>query len=227
MELRRFEIYRKIWDMALPYQDKRDDKGHAEIALKYAIELLEKVTGGAVLFCKDGSISEEIMDVSVAVIVIPAIILHDIGWSQMPKDKLLIVYSSLCKKAKYTARLEHQIYALPLAIDILNKSGYSVEYGPFSTGEIIKIISQHDTRQGFYSLPDAIVRDADKLWRYSQIHLDVTAKNKDWTAKKEAEDYLTNIATKKIDEPGFFMTGEAKEIAMRDLKKLVIPEWLK
>lgn len=226
MELKRYEIYKKIWDMALPYQDKRNDKGHTEIALKYAFELLEKMTGGTVLLCNDGSTTTEIMDIAVAKVVIPAIILHDIGWSQMPEDKLLIAYNPPSKEAGYTARLEHQIYALSLAIDILNKSGYSVEYGPFSMGEIIKIISQHDTRQGFYSLPDAIVRDADKLWRYSQELFEIAAKNKNWKTVKEAEDFL-ELSKNEIDRSGFFLTGVARQIARQDLAKLVIPGWLK
>ena len=33
------EEFVKIWDMALPYQDKRDDKGHARIVTEYAIKL--------------------------------------------------------------------------------------------------------------------------------------------------------------------------------------------
>lgn len=204
MRIKLNPIHQKIWELALSYQDKRNDEGHAEIATGYALELL------GMWLDADGFI------------VIPAIILHDIGWSQMPADKLMIVYNPPSKEAEYTARLEHQIYALPLTVKILRE----VSYDPNLIPKILLIISQHDTRKGYWTISDAIVRDADKLWRYSQRHLEIAAKNKGWTTKKEAEDFLTNVTVKKIDEPGFFMTEEARQIARRDIRKLVIPEWL-
>ena len=60
------EIFQKIWDLAEEYQDKRDDEGHAKTVLEYAIKLLEILPA-----------NEKI--------VIPAAILHDIGWSQLSK----------------------------------------------------------------------------------------------------------------------------------------------
>ena len=58
------EIFEKIWETALPYQDQRNDDGHARVTLKYAKELVK---------LEDGN--EDI--------VIPAIILHDVGYSQI------------------------------------------------------------------------------------------------------------------------------------------------
>jgi hypothetical protein len=51
------EIFEKIWETALPYQDQRNDDGHARTTLKYAKKLVK---------LEDGN--EDI--------VIPAIILH-------------------------------------------------------------------------------------------------------------------------------------------------------
>ena len=39
------EVFNKIWELALPYQDKRDDPGHAEVALRYATELVNLEKG--------------------------------------------------------------------------------------------------------------------------------------------------------------------------------------
>ena len=61
-------IHRKILELSLPYQDKRDDKGHARTVTDFAIMLLKT----------------ERADPDV---VIPAAILHDIGWSKMPKKE--------------------------------------------------------------------------------------------------------------------------------------------
>lgn len=197
----------RVWQDALPYQDKRNDKGHAEIATRYVIEMLSIFN-----FWHASPLT-----------VLPAIILHDIGWSQMPEDKMLIAYNPPSEEAEYTARLEHQIFALELANMILDKAGWS-GIGQ-SKGEILVIISQHDTRKGFYTLDDAIVRDADKLWRYTQRHMDVTCKNKGWTQKSQAQELLNKLAGQ-IDDPEFFMTPLARDLARRDIKTIKIPDWL-
>ena len=67
------EIFNKIWELSLHYQDKRDDFGHAETSLKYATELVTLENG-----------NEDV--------VIPAVILHDVGWSQLPKERCLIIF---------------------------------------------------------------------------------------------------------------------------------------
>lgn len=193
-------IHKIIWDLALEYQDKRNDSGHAHIALEYAQELLEKI----------GFANQDI--------VIPAIILHDIGWSQMPEEKLLIAYNPPSKEAEYTARLEHQIYAIELANKILKM----VKYNPSLISDILIIISQHDTRKGWHSFEDVIVRDADKLWRYSETHLKVGVKNKGWTKREEINEHLKKTE-ENIGQDGFFMIAAAKEIARRDFEKIYKP----
>jgi len=198
----------KIWLLALSYQDKRNDEGHVEIATRYAIEMLQMV------YNADNFTANPL-------IVLPAITLHDIGWSKMPADKLLIAYNPPSKEAEYTARLEHQIYALETAEIILTQ----VKCPSLAKGKILVIISQHDTRKGFYGLNDAIVRDADKLWRYTQRHMDVTCKNKGWTKKSQAQGLLDKLAGQ-IDDPEFFMTTVARDLARRDIQTIKIPDYL-
>lgn len=188
--------FEDIWRLALPYQDKRNDAGHAAVATDYARRLLTLISHAK------------------PEVVIPAITLHDIGWSQMPPDKLLITYNPPSEEAKYTARLEHQVYALDLALQILQ----SVDYDPAFVGPILVIIAQHDTRRGFLSLEDAVVRDADKLWRYkAPVHLQVTAGNKGWTRREQVEVHLAKWKAN-IHREGFFLTPEAREIARQDFE---------
>ena len=59
-------IFEKVWELALPYQDKRDDRGHAEVTFNYAKRLAKLEEG-----------NKEI--------ILPAIILHDIGWIEGQK----------------------------------------------------------------------------------------------------------------------------------------------
>lgn len=186
--------FEEIWRLALPFQDKRNDAGHAAVATDYARYLLA------------------LLPQAEAQVVVPAIMLHDIGWSQMPPDKLLIAYNKPSKEAEYMARLEHQIYALDLALQIMQ----SVDYDTTFIGSILVIIAQHDTRRGFLSLEDAVVRDADKLWRYkAPVHLQVTAHNKGWTSRAQVETHLAKWVAN-IDREGFFLTPEAREIARQD-----------
>lgn len=186
--------FAEIWKLALSYQDKRNDTGHAAIATGYAMRLLAQIPAAE------------------ARIVIPAIMLHDIGWSQIPADNLLIAYNPPSKEAEYMARLEHQVYALDLALQVLR----SVNYDPAYIGPILTIIAQHDTRRGCDFLEDAVVRDADKLWRYkAPVHLVVTANNKGWTKREEAIEHLEKSAAN-IDKEGFFLTDAARVIARHD-----------
>jgi putative nucleotidyltransferase with HDIG domain len=185
------EIYQKIWELALPYQDKRDDAGHAEVVTKFAIRLckLEKANGD---------------------IVIPAAILHDIGWSRLSDEERFIIFNpDATKEDKFKIRLRHQEEGVKLAVEILNK----VNYSPKFADQILEIISQHDTRRGFLSLEDGIMRDADKLWRFSQIGFDADIRRRETTF---AEWY--NHLRKRIEEKDFFFSRAAKQLAGNELE---------
>ena len=75
------QIFTEIWDAAFPYQDKRNDEGHAEITLKYARKLVELDRGD------EG-------------IIVPAIILHDVGWSQIPREEIEVIFDLNAPKEK-------------------------------------------------------------------------------------------------------------------------------
>lgn len=178
-------IYEQIWKLALPYQDKRDDKGHGKIVRDYVIKLLETEQG-----------DEEI--------IIPAAILHDIGWSQMPKKERM----SCFKKFDKNIRIKHQELGTKLAKKLLEK----VNYNPKLIKEILEIIKGHDLRKGFLSQNDGIVRDADKLWRYSKIGF-WTDYRKISLSKKEQ----CGVLRRNIDDKGFFYLEKSKDIARKAL----------
>ena len=141
------EIFHNIWELALPYQDKRDDNGHTQITLDYAIKLTDLEKG-----------DEDI--------IIPAIILHDIGWSQLSRQSIAMLFDPNSKQEQlYKLRIQHQNESVRLATGILNDIGYPSQ----RNGEILTIISEHDTRRDFISKNEGLVRDADKLWRYSKV----------------------------------------------------------
>jgi putative nucleotidyltransferase with HDIG domain len=137
-------IYEEIWEIASPYQDKRGDKGHAETVLYFATKLLETEDA-----------KEDI--------VIPAAILHDIGWSQLPQEeRLRIFHSDITKEEKIKVQKKHESEGVNLARRILA----DVVYPDSVAKNILDIIARHDTGTGFLSVEEGIIRDADKLWRF-------------------------------------------------------------
>lgn len=136
--------YKDIWREAFQYQDTRNDKGHAFIVTTYAQDI-----------CITENTNPDI--------VVPAAIMHDIGWSQVPHEERMLVFTYGVDKDKMLKiRIQHQEEGVRLAREILNK----VEYPSNFIEEILEIISQHDTRTGFINSNEGAMRDADKLWRF-------------------------------------------------------------
>jgi HD superfamily phosphodiesterase len=186
------EIYEKIWELALPYQDKRDDAGHAEVTLSYAKRLVE-LEGG------DGDI------------IIPAIILHDIGYSQIPRERRMLIFDRNATMEKRDAvRYEHQEESVKLAKGILNEVGYPADLIP----EILEIISQHDTREGFISKNEGLVRDADKLWRFSR-----TGFGADETRSNTIDENRCERLEVSLKDPDYIYSQSARLIAAQELEQ--------
>ncbi len=185
------EIFEKIRKLVLSYQDKRDDKGHAEIVTSYAFKLMKSEEG-----------NENV--------IVPAIILHDIGWSQLTKDERMIIFdNSATKDEKLEVNYKHQDASVKLSKNILNK----VNYPQNLINEILEIISQHDTRDGFISKNEGLVRDADKLWRFSK-----TGFTDDLIRNKFSFQQLYNKLINNIKLQDFFYSDKAKQIAYDELE---------
>lgn len=177
--------------MALPYQDQRDDPGHAEVTLAYAQSLVT---------------SEKIDEH----IVIPAIILHDVGYSQLPKDRRLQVFDkSRTDEQRREVQIEHQDAGVRLAKEILEKLGYPAR----SISEILEIISQHDTRKGFISKNEGIVRDSDKLWRFSKKGFEAGDRRNNTGREQRCKELEADI-----DKPDYFYSERAKQLAREELQ---------
>jgi len=186
------EIFERIWELALPYQDKRDDAGHAEVTLSYARRLVE---------LEDGD--EDI--------VIPAIILHDIGYSQIPRERRMLIFDrNAAREERDAVRYEHQEESVKLAKDILNKVGYP----PDLMGEILDIISEHDTREGFISKNEGLVRDADKLWRFSRAGFDA-----DEARQVTSNESRCKRLEARLKDPNYIYSQSARHIALKELEQ--------
>ena len=186
------EIFHNIWELALPYQDKRDDNGHAQTTLDYAIKLTDLEKG-----------DEDI--------IIPAIILHDIGWSQLSGQSIAILFDpGSTPEQLYELRIQHQNESVRLATGILN----DIDYPPSRNSEILTIISEHDTRRGFISKNEGLVRDADKLWRYSQAGFEADVRR----FGRSFQDHYERM-DEELHSPEYLYSKSAMQMALAELEQ--------
>jgi putative nucleotidyltransferase with HDIG domain len=90
-----------------------------------------------------------------------AILLHDVGWARVDESRILSEgFSGDWRKAQI--RFEHEKQGCEIAREVLPPLGYDEQF----IDAVVAIIDGHDTRKEARSLEDALVRDADRLWRF-------------------------------------------------------------
>ena len=132
-----------MFERAKPFLRTRRNLIHTQISLRYAIRLL-----------REGKGDEEV--------VVPAILLHDVGWKAVPGRLQLTAFGPNLSNPQ-AARL-HEVEGAKMARMILEELGYPSE----KVNEIGRIIRGHDSRKRSVSRSDRVVKDADKLFRYSR-----------------------------------------------------------
>ena len=99
-------------------------------------------------------------------VVIPAILLHDVGWKSIPEEDQGRAYGPTVEDE--SLRRLHEIESMRIAAEILS----AVKYDQRKHEAIIRIIDGHDTRLESLSEEDSLVKDADKLWRFTPVGVD-------------------------------------------------------
>ncbi len=146
--------YNKIWELAIPYLKKgimKDFVVHTQGVVK-SMELLVANEGG----------DEDIL--------IPAAILHDVGFSKISKD--LQTNADLSKKRE--AQRQHLVLAKDIIQEILEKVGYKQADIDKVVG-IVEVHKFHDPKE----LEKQLLIDADNLsdvWS-EQFYADIKAYN--------------------------------------------------
>ncbi|MFN8457106.1 MAG: HD domain-containing protein [Anaerolineae bacterium] len=87
--------------------------------------------------------------------------LHDIGWKMVPEEKQRNAFGP--QATDKAANRLHEVEGVRIAGEILA----GLEYDSAKTEEILTIIDGHDSRLEALSLNDNLVKDADKLWRFT------------------------------------------------------------
>ncbi len=178
-------IYQEIFEKAKPFLRTRKNLIHTQIALRYALTLLRFEKGD------EG-------------VVIPAIILHDVGWSVVPEHLLLTAFGP--NPTNPELGKVHELEGAKIARTILEK----IHYPPEKVNEIFRIIQGHDSRKKPISQNDRVVKDSDKLWRYSRRGMEIDLSR----FRIPRQEYLVFLEAI-IDH--WFLTPMATKIARREI----------
>ncbi|MEW5920369.1 MAG: HD domain-containing protein [Bacillota bacterium] len=177
-----------LFELARPYLTVRSNQEHTEICFLFAGELQENLGG-----------RKEI--------IFPAIILHDVGWSAVPEELHLQAFGP--KVTDQSLNRIHEIEGAKIAAMLLQKISLSTA----AREEICRIIENHDSGKNPRTLEEKIVKDADKLFRFSPrgFPIDVQRFNVD-----------AGIYWHKLNEfkEQWFFTALGKKIAARELQKV-------
>jgi HD superfamily phosphodiesterase len=174
----------EIYELAKPYLDTRDNEIHTRIAFSFALKLLAAEGGDAR-------------------VVLPAVMLHDLGWKFIPEDKQLKAFGP--HHIDGDLNRIHEVEGSKKAREILQ----TLDYDPEITEQIANIILGHDSREEALSLNDAIVKDSDKLWRFSKEALVIDSKRFGIDPAVHAQWLKRQIA-------GWFFTDTAKRLAREE-----------
>lgn len=89
------------------------------------------------------------------------ILLHDTGWGRVDESRIISEgFGGDWRKA--AIRFQHEEEGCVIAREVLPGLGYDSAF----VEAVCAIIDGHDTRADPHSLEDALVRDADRLWRF-------------------------------------------------------------
>jgi HD superfamily phosphodiesterase len=177
--------HQKMFEKAKPFLRTRKNFIHTKIALRYALKLLKSEKGDEA-------------------VVIPAIILHDVGWNAIPEHLHLTAFGPNPSNPKL-ARV-HELEGAKIARAIMEK----MHYPPEKIHEIFRIIQGHDSRKRPISASDRIVKDGDKLTRYSRKGMAIDL-GRFHIPRQEYLVFLEAI----IDH--WFLTATGKEIARKEI----------
>lgn len=140
-------------------------------------------------------------------LVLVTIILHDTGWAHVDESRIISEgFQGDWRKA--AIRYEHEAKGCAVARRVLPGLGYGEEF----IERVCEIIDGHDTRQVAFSLEDALVRDADRLWRFDITGVCVSSS---WFGMNPAT-YTDRLDREILPE---LITGAAVQMAGTDLAR--------
>jgi HD domain len=136
--------YREVWRAAEKYLRVRKNDVHVPLSYGFARQLLKAYPEA----------NEDIVSL--------AILLHDIGWWSID-EKDIFEKGFGPNMMQSDVRFLHESEGVRLSAKLLTELGWPAK----TIRAVGAIIDGHDTRKEPRSLNDRLVRDADKLWRFT------------------------------------------------------------
>ena len=146
--------YDAVWRRAEPYMRARKNDVHVPLSFGWAQRLLDH----------HPQADRDIVSL--------AILLHDIGWYSIDMEDI-IEKGFGPNMMQSDVRFLHETEGVRLCRPVLQETGWPEEI----ILAVCEIIDGHDTRATARHLNDRLVRDADKLWRFSVTGVSVAC---DW-----------------------------------------------
>jgi hypothetical protein len=187
------DAHSAVWDAALPYLQVRNNDRHSLYAYGVACALLSRLPEAD------------------AEVVLPAILLHDVGWSAVAEGDVLEAIAPGSGRHDLVRR--HEVEGARIARGILTGLGYE----PGVVDRVAFIIDGHDTRPEPTSLHDAVVKDADKIWRLTPDGLAVVCGWFGLTRDEALRICCARVHDALFTEPGRAMARAFAAVAAIDL----------
>lgn len=177
--------YDAVWRAAERYMRARKNDVHIPLSFAWAQKLLAEYPEADRDVCS------------------LAILLHDIGWYAIDMEEIIEKGFSGPNMLQSDVRYLHEAEGVRMATEVLEDAGWEAAV----IAHVCEIIDGHDTRPDPRHLNDRIVRDADKLWRFSVTGVSVAC---DWfkTTPHGYADRLEKQKTQLETEAGVRMATE-------------------
>lgn len=178
-----------LWAAVVPETRARGNDIHLPISLSFARRLCEAYPQAD------------------RTLVLVSTLLHDTGWAHVDKDKIISDgFRGDWRQADI--RYQHEREGCLVAQRVLPPLGYTSDF----IEAVCAIIDGHDTRPEAHSLEDALMRDADRLWRFDQAGIALAS---GWFDQDPAR-YTDRLETEIIPE---LITDAAVQMATADLAR--------
>lgn len=178
-----------IWAAVVPESRARSNDIHLPVSLAYAERLCDAYPQANSLLVR------------------VSILLHDTGWGRVDESRIISEgFSGDWRKA--AIRFEHEKQGCEIAREVLPPLGYDAAF----VHDVTEIIDGHDTRKEAKSLEDAMMRDADRLWRFDHAGIALAS---GWFGLDPAR-YCDRLEAEIIPE---LLTEAAIQIATADLAR--------
>lgn len=185
------DLIAELYLRAEPYWHTRSGEVHMPQAYAYAQALLRAHPGAG------------------AGTVLAAILLHDIGYARVPEETHHQGLADAPTGWRPDITRLHEQEGVRLARELLSE----LRYPAHLVGPVLTIIDGHDSRSGeAHSLEDALVKDADKLWRFGVQGVEIC---REWMGMSFEE--FTAYVEGKI--PTWFHTAEGARLARLTLER--------